>query len=199
MTNRIYLCLLIAFLTLTTSAFAKVTFYGDIFGGGGNGKAKAGSDASSPEMTHVFGGITYGLNIAETFVVGGTSDYRSVSQRTASNALTFGNRSGTRINVFSPTLIIDLQKAFVKADYQFIGNYELTNSTATGQKISYQAPKGYRGQLGFYFSKNKDAFLSLYYEALEFGSEQVGTAAAKTLTNKLRLNSYGVIFGLILF
>jgi hypothetical protein len=180
----------------------------DLFGSAGLGSATISSQSTSKPQTSQFtGGFAIGLNPFRFLTIGGLTDYRQVNQRTAADPNSFGNRSGTRWNTISPYVDLNITRALrLRYVHQFLGPYELDNKTAGGLAISYEKPKGFRGEIHICVLRGRERFYKipgkcllyggLFYEKVEFSSEKLGEASAAALANPLVMKHMGVTFGL---
>jgi hypothetical protein len=113
-------------------------------------------------------GATYRYPLAEVFYVGASADFNYVIQAT-DVAGEWGNRRGSRMNYFSPTVGIVAGKLHLKYDYQFLGRYTLDKKDSTGNEVYYTKPKGHRVYLGYKFGESYE--LGLAYEKVDYKKE----------------------------
>lgn len=138
------------------------------------------------------------------FSIGAISDYRLVAQTSVAES-SWANRSGKRWNEISPYAEITIKRFRLRFLYQFRGDYELTNATATGDSVSYGSPKGYRGEAQVCALRGKERFYKIpgkcffylggFYEMVKFGTEEVGTRTAQNLSQPLVLKHFGLSLG----
>ncbi len=153
----------------------------------GFGSSQISTDSSSPNIDSANLGLGVGLNIRR-FTLGVSYDYRSLVQMSDTDP-NVGNRRGTFISPGS---------VFVKLNFDAIhfgfmlvnsGKYEISNTTITGQKLSYTNPSGFRFNINF--RKLRGLNPTFFYESVSFsGKELDGTSS--TLTNNLNYSNYGL-------
>lgn len=111
-----------------------------------DGGLNSSPGVSGPTVLAYAGGSTVALRLGGGgwFLLGLTSDYRLYNQ-VSSIDVAVGNMTGSRWNIVSPTIGIRTQSFIFKADYQFLGNLNLSNQTSNSATIAYGSPSGFRG------------------------------------------------------
>ena len=87
-------------------------------------------------------------------------------------------------------------KLILKADFQFLGNYNLLNSTAYGGSISFGSPRGIR--LIAMTPAYRFVSLGAAFEYLQFGTQAISTTGEVVLSQPLTLWQIGIIAGISL-
>lgn len=123
--------------------FWKKHAYFDAWFAGSSSRITAQSSAAVPTLVQFDGGVTAGYLLGGrwNFLIGATSDYRRINQRSDVSA---GNASGTRWNKISPTLGYYGHGFAIKADYQLSGDYLLKSGAFRNESVTYLLPKGWR-------------------------------------------------------
>ena len=153
----------------------------------GYGSSKASTDTSTPTITSVNVGLGLGVNI-KSFSLGLSYDYRSLVQLSDVDP-NVGNRRGTFISPIS--IFVKLNFEAVKFGVMIInsGKYELSNTTLTGQTLSYTKPSGFRFSVNL--KKMNKVEPTFFYESVSF-SERELNGVASSLSSNLNYSNYGV-------
>jgi len=136
-------------------------------------------------------GTTIGLGFYP-FILGVSADKYLVNQMSDVKS-PYGNRKGSRTNIFSLTIGLNIMSFILKADYQFMGNYNLDKKNIEGLEIKYETPKGLRFYLGMQFEFMPLAGkLGFFYESVDYEKEIVG-ANESILSNKMNIKQIGLM------
>jgi hypothetical protein len=153
----------------------------------GYGSAKSSNDTSSPTITSLNLGVGLGINIKK-FSLGVSYDYRSLSQISDVD-VNVGNRRG----VFTSPISILLRLNFEAVQFGVLiinsGQYEMLNNTATGQKLTYSKPSGFRFTLNM--KKIKKVSPTIFYESVTFSQKELDGVATASSDN-LSYANYGL-------
>lgn len=177
---------------------ANITYAGiygdlDLFGGYTGTTVSAG--ATAPTLLQAGAGATLGLNFSD-FIFGLSSDYRFINQYSTPTS-DVGNRHGTRWNIASPTLGVMLGSFLLKADFQFLGNYNLGALASDGGTISCTNPMGYRVVLAYDFFS--PVYIGAFYESVSFSNQNDSVSGNTTLSPTLQLWQAGLYLTTVLF
>ncbi|OFZ81085.1 MAG: hypothetical protein A2583_10945 [Bdellovibrionales bacterium RIFOXYD1_FULL_53_11] len=143
----------------------------------------------------------YGFGISggyETgpFIFGFCSDFRFINQYSTVKVLV-GNTRGTRWNIVSPMAGFRYGAMAAKMDFQFLGNYNLSNKTADNADLSYGRPLG--GRVAVYYVTPFSLLIGAYYEHVWFGSEKNSTKNEQVLSQRIGLWQSGLTASLDVF
>lgn len=150
-----------------------------------------GATQKAPTLLQFGLGTALGYEVAQGVNLCLGTDIRTVNQYSEVTE-GVGNRRGYRWNSLFPLLAFRLGQAFLKADAQFFGSYQLRNLTADGQELKYESPLGAR--VGVYAPIFEDLFGGFYFEYLTFSKQSLSASGEATLDPKLTLWQAG--FGL---
>lgn len=153
----------------------------------GYGSVKAASDTSSPSIGNFTLCLAAGVNIKK-FSLGAEYDYRILTQFTDTDPMV-GNRRGTFASPLS--IFVRLNFEVVKFGFTMInsGVYDLMNTTAGGQKVSYLKPSGF--QFNVNFKKFRHISPGLFYESVSFSDTSID-GVTSTMANKVNYTTFGV-------
>ena len=171
-------------------AFRLSGFYLDINGFGGYTGTTVASDDTTPKLAQFGLGFTGAYQMSDNSFAGLSSDYRFINQYSAVIE-SVGNRKGTRWNIISPTIGVQMNHWTLKGDFQFLGNYELAKQTSTGSKITYKRPLGGR-ITALYPFLDAEIHTGLYFEYLSFGYQYLSSGTGIDLSKRLLLWQIGV-------
>lgn len=152
----------------------------------GWGSSQMASDATVPSIGSFDLGIGAGVNIKK-ITLGISYDYRILTQFSDVDA-TVGNRRGTFVSPSSLLFRLNFEK--IKFGFLLINNgtYELTNITATGKKVVYTDPSGFRFDL--IFKKMSKITPIIFFESVNFSGMQLDGVKA-TLSGNLNYTNFG--------
>lgn len=154
------------------------------------GTSSFSTDTDKPKVNILNIGASFGGQFFGFLLVGARSSISKIFQ-TSEPATSTGNRRGTRTVPVAPLVGLDFSFMRLQADYQINGDYIFSNYTTTNLPIVYKKPTGMGVEL--MFKASPWIGLGIRYEKVDFKEEQIGSAAATTLTNKLNLKSYGAM------
>lgn len=180
------------------ASFFGVTLNG--FANAGYGRAHVAGESQSPNMGQLTLGIDYGIRIG-FLLLGGTSDYRVINQYSSDEPNIYGNRRGRRAVLFSPTVGLAFSRWNIRYDYQYLGDYQLSQVNNAQQNITYVKPKGHRLQIRYRLngtevdSENSSFFLGLFAERVTYTQEKIGSQPPQSTKGKLYLDQAGITFG----
>lgn len=152
----------------------------------GWGNSQTATDAKVPSIGSFDLGVGLGINIKK-ITLGMSYDYRTLTQYSDVDS-TVGNRRGTFITPASLFVRLNFEK--VKFSLMLInsGTYQLTNIAATGQKVAYTEPSGFRFDV--IFKKMKKLTPLIFYESASFSGMTLDGAKA-ALASNLNYSSFG--------
>ena len=127
-------------------------------------------DESAPTIYQMGGSASLGIRFLNSFLFGATSDYRMINQYSEPTKLV-GNRRGKRFNLVAPFVGLITDRFLFKFNYQFLGDYVLSNPTAEGITMSYTDPTGFRGTALFRF--NPYLASGVFFEYLQFKTQKL--------------------------
>ncbi|MBL7716055.1 MAG: hypothetical protein JNL01_11375 [Bdellovibrionales bacterium] len=161
-------------------------FHPHLLAGYGSSVSTADTSQTSVGATNI--GTTLGIRIKSKFLVGMSVDYRFVTQFSDYDP-TVGNRRGGSLTYVSPLLGFEYKMISVKGILHILGSYTMQNTTATGQKLSYQKASGFRAEMmiGWKF-KFKPV---LYYESVKFSNQALDGTPTSTQIPVV-LTNYGL-------
>ena len=164
-------------------------FWGGLSLSAGQGTAAVSTESSPPKIGVYSVHATIGFGAFNFFLFGARSSFSIIDQ--TSEVGTLGNRRGTRTNPISPVLGFDAKYVRLLFEYQFTGDYVLSQNTSTSTQLKYTAPDGFGVELIF----NLKSWLGvgIRYEDVSFGKEQNGAGSPLDLPTKLGLQNTGVI------
>ena len=145
--------------------------------------------SSSTSMTQLGGDVTLAVRIDDAFLFGITSDYRNIGQLSSIDSHV-GNFTGTRFTPVSPTIGLRTRKYFLEIDYQFLGDFSLSNKTAGGASISYAHPQGIRIRVAHQFYHS--IYAGLQYETVSFTTQKSSQNGDISLSPSLSLWQAGI-------
>lgn len=146
--------------------------------------------ANAPALSFYTGGVTAGYSFAEIVLVGLSSDFSFINQY--SNPINNGgNYRGTRWNIVSPSLGLQLADFTFIADVEFLGSYNLANSDVNGNSVSFSGPLG--GKFRALYSIFSPINLGVQFEYLTFNTMVNSGTGNQTLSPSLILWQGGLI------
>ncbi|MFZ9595286.1 MAG: SH3 domain-containing protein [Bdellovibrionia bacterium] len=150
------------------------------------------TQGSAPTLTQLTLGASFGYFVSKNFFLGLNTDYRMTQHQSAVNPVQ-GNFRGTRFNAFSPMVGGLVQSWIYRLDFQFIGDYELSQTTNSGSKLSYGAPLGVRAvvlrPIYQFFS------VGAVFEYMRFSTQKISDIGEQNLTQPLTLWQAGLLMG----
>jgi hypothetical protein len=149
---------------------------------GTGGYTSGRGQSSSPTLIQVGGGTTVAARYS-IFLVGAVLDYRNEGQYSAIDP-NVGNMTGTRL-MLSPTVGVRLADWVGRVEYEFTGDYVLSNSTTAGGNIRYTAPIGVRATLLRRMASH--LFAGVSYEFVSFSTISDSSQGVATLGSPLLL------------
>lgn len=184
--RRFIFLLTCAVLFADNSVYA-ANFFADISAVTTFGKSAISSDVSSPRVGVYTAEASAGTLVFGFLKIGGRTAYSRIVQFSDINAA-YGNRRGSRFAKFSPMAALSFTNLELRADYQFLGEYELSTPDINDNTVTYKKPKGFGAEL--LYRLTGPIFLGVRYESVAFSQEQVGSTVS-ALSNPLKLSSLG--------
>ena len=173
----------------SNQCFSK-SFFGAISVSNSIGTSSFSTDTDKPKVNILNIGASIGKTFFDFLIVGSRSSISKIFQ-TSEPTTSTGNRRGSRIVPFAPVVGFNFKLFRLQADYQMSGDYLFENKTTSGATLIYKKPTGIGIEL--MFKASSWIGLGLRYENVDFSQEQIGTASATTLSDKLSLKSYGLM------
>jgi hypothetical protein len=129
----------------------------------------------------------------DDFFVGLSSQVTFTNQYSAVSS-TVGNVRGSRWNPISPFMGWKVYSNLVfRTEFEFLGNYNLTNTTASGQSISYQSPIGVRVIVSSPIYKALS--LGAVFEYISFSTVNNSSTGSQSLGVRTAMWCYGLQVG----
>ena len=192
--------IIIAFLSVVSiSAWASspipVLSYLDANVAGGFSTHSVQTSATHPKMGQFGMGIALGAEVWRGIMVGANSDYRFINHYSDVTKLV-GNSRGNRWNYVAPMIGYKAGRFTLKGDFQFLGDYNLSNKTSKNEEVKYKKPLGGRlavmYQLPQFWIYNLEGLhAGLYGEYLAFGKLWTTNAGERDMTTHLKLWQFG--------
>lgn len=142
-------------------------------------------------------GVTAGYWLHEDYFLGFSSEFSFINQYSAVDAVV-GNNRGTRWNILTPTLGWRVFNSIVlKIDFEFFGNYKLSNPLPGDQYISYTNPFGLKMTLSIPVINRVS--VGLLFEYITFSKVENSVFGSTTLGTRFMLWQYGIAIGYTIF
>lgn len=165
-------------------------FYKDAYADAGYSTVNV-TTGTKPILAQYSVGFSFAKNLFNRFFVGVSSDYRWINHYSGVNAA--GNYRGKRWNTLAPIIGIYIKRFTLVLDYQFLGNYILSNATDAAASVTYSSPIGGRATILYPIGKSNHLNMGLYFEQISFSTQKLSTSTVDTsLSPKMTLLNSGI-------
>lgn len=171
-----------------------IPLYVELAGTGGYSFASGQGLSQTTNLIQLGGSATIGALFGNTFFVGVNTSYQSI-QQSSSVIATDGNFSGSRWNVVAPTIGFRFSSFVVEGNYQPLGDYRLSNPSATGANLSYSGVSGFRATV--LYNLYGVIHVGAFYENLSFSQLVNSVSGTTNLSPSLSTGQFGVTAALV--
>jgi hypothetical protein len=156
----------------------------------GYGKVAQSSDSTSPSMGFTTIGATLAYRLGRVVALGTSLDYKFITQFSDVVA-SVGNRRGSDLSVFAPTVILDFNSVKLKLAYHLMDEYKLQNVSLSGAYPIYRGGSGIHAKLAIALKKTKKLHLALSLSQYSFSQQDI-SGNVTTLSNPLTLQEFAI-------